>query len=38
VTLVLFVCLEAIALLNLLKDLAMRDTEEIRKNAEMLSL
>jgi hypothetical protein len=38
VTFLLFVCLVAIALLNLLNDLAMRDTEEIRKNAEMLSL
>ena len=38
VTFLLFVCLEAIVLLNLLNDLAMRDTEKMRKNAEMLSL
>jgi hypothetical protein len=34
----LFVCLVAIILMNLLKGLAVRDTEQIRKNAEMLNL
>jgi hypothetical protein len=36
VTFLLFVCLVSITLLNLLNGLAVRDAEEIRKNAEML--
>ena len=38
VTFLLFVCLVSIILLNLLQGLAVRDTEEIRKNTDMLSL
>lgn len=34
----LFVCLVAIILLNLFNGLAVRDTEQIRKNAEMPSI
>jgi hypothetical protein len=38
VTFLLFICLVAVILLNLLNGLAVSDAEEIRKNAEMLSL
>ena len=37
-TFMLFVCLVSIILLKFWNGLAVRDTEEIRKNAEMLSL